>query len=638
MTNQFQYCIMSVTLFSITMYVIILYNHIQFDIQQLSQLISSMTNVSLFCVYFAIVLVFKGLIQLKFHTLFNNSALMGLFLLTALSLILFLAFVFIWYLPTRILLTKKDYIRALLTGALALFMPLKPIRYFYYILVICFFVISILFVVRALHYKKKAQNTGLIYIGAGSVGISFCAVLSVLFDTYYLNLFNQAIMTFVLLGCFLYFSHNFNREAQAGTHRLQQLAITDAVTGIRNQNAFELDLSELSFAYLCMFNINHFMGYNNLLGFERGNELLRDIATTVNNLLPDSIRIYRHYADKFILLSTSSHVDVILDIIQVINTTFEQKSFQGITISAYYGIYHWHPNRDSDEDGAASHAITALEIASSIAKERTPQLYEYQKEDYHYYIHETEMEIQLKHAIQNRTFELYYQPQVHHKAPHDICSFEALIRWKYNGKWIAPDHFLPIVEKNGWMHTLTSFVIDQAMYDITRYDLFNDKKVAINLSADQLVDAALIETIENAVRRLRISPSSIIFEITETSLFNDVEKVSTTLHHLKELGFEISLDDFGAGYSSIYRFATLDIDEVKFDKVFTHDLSDEKIYITLQKSAELFKSFNLRLVLEGIETPEQLQAISQIPIDVLQGYYFYRPMPIKELIALTSSN
>lgn len=632
MTTQFHYCIMSVTLFSISMYLIILYNHLQFDIKRLPHLINSITTVSLFCVYFAIVLIFKGILVMKFAMLIKNSAILGLFLLTSLSLILFISFVFIWYLPKRQSLTLKDYISALLIGSLALFMPLEPIRYFYYILVIFYATISLLFITRALHFKKKSQNVGLIYIGAGAVGVTMGTILSFIFDTYYLHFFTQAIMTFVLLGCFLYFSHYFNVEVQEGDERLQQLAITDNVTGISNQNAFELDLKLLtSSAYLGMFNINHFMGYNNLLGFERGNELLRDIATTVDQLLPDSIRLYRHYSDKFILMTTSSHPDVIYDVIRTINTTFEHKSFQGISISAYYGIYHWHPHSDAHEENAASRAITALEIASSIAKNQIPQLYEYQTEDYHYYIHNTEMEIQLKHAIDQQQFELYYQPQVHHLPPHDICSFEALIRWKYNGEWISPDQFIPIAERNGWMHSLTAFVLKQTISDMDTYPIFQGKKVAINLSADQLVDTALLETIEQAVQHSNISPSSIIFEITETSLFNDVTKVSTTLQHLKKLGFEISLDDFGTGYSSIYRFAKLDIDEVKFDKVFIKDLPDKKIYTTLQKSAELFKSFNMRLVIEGIETTEQMMAIQALPIDVLQGYYFHRPMPVHEL-------
>ena len=234
-------------------------------------------------------------------------------------------------------------------------------------------------------------------------------------------------------------------------------------------------------------------------------------------------------------------------------------------------------------------------------------------------------------AIDLKKFRVFYQPQYdRHKL--EIHSFEALIRWNDGERMIAPNEFIPLAEKKGFMGAITRQVIDIVFRDVSTIDLFDERSVAINLSTDQLVEDAFLDYVTEMKQTYALDTKRIVFEITETSLFQDIEKVNFTLSTLKKMGFQISLDDFGAGYSSLFRISEHDIDEVKFDKSFLEDIENPKTYAIMKKTAELFNSFGIRMVAEGVEKKEQLEVISGFMIDLYQGYYLCRPLPVDELM------
>ena len=202
---------------------------------------------------------------------------------------------------------------------------------------------------------------------------------------------------------------------------------------------------------------------------------------------------------------------------------------------------------------------------------------------------------------------------------------KALIRWQDRGKFISPAIFIPIAENTGLITEITHFVIEDVFKNIYTLQWNEDRKVSINLSAIQLVENGFVDYVKNILLIYPINTSHIVFEVTETALTYDLNKVEDTIKALKSIGFEFSLDDFGDGYSSLNRLSKLNFDEVKFDKFFIQDIAnDDKLKLTFLKTVELFDLLNLRIVVEGVETPAQETFLDQYPIDVYQGYLYSR--------------
>lgn len=642
---EFQFTLMSIILFSLTCYLYLSYSSIRKQKFSVSKLLDHIILVSLGSIFFSAIYLFRNILLYKLQLLGNKPIHVPIIVICFLSFFLSFAVGVLFMQKPLFSVSKANFLIPLSLLLLGIFLPTHIFSYLFLFIVLLFIIIVSLFVQLVISRKLLKNNHIILYI----IGGSFCLLLSTLFShIMFPELFhelNLALMVFITFGIFVFFVRYFLLELEKRYEDLEKrdeiileknqkieiLAFTDDVTGIPNRIALEKDLlSSKDSIYLCMFNIVNFMGYNALLGFYRGNELLREIASLVSSVLPPDVFLYRYYSDKFILRFSNHSAAKTLQILLSVREVFQKNSFQGISLDAYFGLYLLEPLELGKEDSILDSTIHALELSSSFAKRKKEQIYFYHKSDTSQFNHEMNLELNLKNAILHQEFLVYYQPQILLET-REVTSFEALIRWNCNGTFISPSEFIPVSERKGLMKPLTRQVVLQVLKDIKEHLFFENKKVSINLSVDQLMDDSFVPFIEGACSQHKIKPSQIILEITETSLFNDIEKVNNSLWKLKRLGFQISLDDFGSGYSSMYRFAKLDIDEIKFDKVFSDDLQNEKVFNALLKSAELFQSFDMRIVIEGIETKEQLDAISSLPVDIVQGYYFYKPLSVEEL-------
>jgi EAL domain-containing protein (putative c-di-GMP-specific phosphodiesterase class I) len=241
-----------------------------------------------------------------------------------------------------------------------------------------------------------------------------------------------------------------------------------------------------------------------------------------------------------------------------------------------------------------------------------------------------EMEVDLRNAILNGEFELFYQPIVNIRN-NEITGFEGLLRWHHprNGI-ISPGEFIPVAEETGLIAPLGAWVIQQACSDAANWP--DDIKIAVNLSPAQFARENLAQTIINALAVSGVSPSRLELEITEEILLAQNYDNRAVLDRLRELGIQIVMDDFGKGYSSLNYLRSFPFDKIKIDRSFVSELaSNAECAAIVSAVAGLGRSLNIATVAEGVETEEQLALVQAAGCTYAQGYLFARPCPTSEI-------
>lgn len=284
-------------------------------------------------------------------------------------------------------------------------------------------------------------------------------------------------------------------------------------------------------------------------------------------------------------------------------------------------------------------ANTEFVAAEAIATEQAvDQLHAHQTA-----IDRIKLELSLKHAIDQRNFELFYQPIVSLRNSR-IVGFEGLIRWRHPEKGIlAPDTFLPVAEESGLMPALAKITLFQACNSIKTLmvpcgDWSHPPTISVNIAAQQLANPHFVTELQSAVDAFDISPSSLILEITETALILDPERALSTLLDCRERGFSIAVDDFGTGYSSLNYLCRYPLKEMKIDRSFVGPIAEDKNSLEVVRAMiGLATNLHMDVVAEGIETEEQAQILLELGCEYGQGFYFARPAPLENNLNLLTA-
>jgi diguanylate cyclase (GGDEF)-like protein len=241
----------------------------------------------------------------------------------------------------------------------------------------------------------------------------------------------------------------------------------------------------------------------------------------------------------------------------------------------------------------------------------------------------------LRAAISGRTLELHYQPQIE-CATGAVVALEALVRWNHPRLGnIPPLEFLPLAEDAELIDPLTELVLDMALAQCARWHAQgSDVSVCVNLSSTNLHDPQLPQLVRAALTRHRVAPGSLVLEVTETTAITDFNRSQQTIKLLRDLGLVVSVDDFGAGFTSLAYLSSLAVDELKLDRSFIHGLAsapDARNQALVRSTIELAHALGLRVVAEGIEDEECLELLVELGTDLAQGYLISRPLPAAEL-------
>ena len=317
---------------------------------------------------------------------------------------------------------------------------------------------------------------------------------------------------------------------------------------------------------------------------------------------------------------------IVSQLIQICQTPLD---FQGmsIDIDAKAGIA-FYPEHGPDIDTLLRHSDIAMESAE--LSDASFAIYEPEKDAYS--TRRLTLMGDLLSAIENEELELYLQPQM---STNDIrlTGAEALIRWQHHKHgFIAPDEFIPLAEQSGLIKPLTRWVLNKALsYASELAQVRQPLQISINLSAKNLQENDLINSIEQQLNKYAYPSHKLTLEVTESSVMDNPDHALETLHKLKALGIHLSIDDFGTGYSSLAYLRKMPVDELKIDRTFVMNMEqnqdDQKI---VEMTINLSHTLGLSVVAEGIESEHIIQQLNQLGCDYIQGYHIARPMPFEE--------
>ena len=420
---------------------------------------------------------------------------------------------------------------------------------------------------------------------------------------------------------------------------ISYLSFNDDVTGIPNRRFFVREINNRLKNYtnekmaIIFIDLDNFKYVNDTFGHDIGDSLLFEFCNCIKNMNIDDSLFARYGGDEFVLVkynlkSKGEIKEILNNIIKNLSKPMMIKNKE-IFCSLSIGVSIY-PTDGLDMGILLKRADMAMYLAKINGKNR----YEFFDSNILEILNrEFNIEKGLRIAIDNNEIKMLYQPKVS-VYNGEVIGFESLVRWHSNELgMVSPNEFIPIAENSGLIITIGKHIIEESLKKCKELSLKTDKKfkMAINLSEVQIRDEEIVKFIDGTIKKLELDASYVEFEITESIIMKYPEKNIKTLEKLKNLGVTLALDDFGTGYSSLSYLRTLPIDVLKIDKSFIDGiLIEEKCEYIINSIIELSHYLNLTVVAEGVETKEQLEYLSNISCDVIQGYYFSRPIEFED--------
>lgn len=393
-------------------------------------------------------------------------------------------------------------------------------------------------------------------------------------------------------------------------------------------------------AILCI-DLDHFESVNDSLGYAAGDKLLAAVANRLLAALPKGDTLARLSADEFAILVDVNHIPSDLAVLAqgILDTLAAPFDIAGTTlyVSASIGIGCF-PSDGANEETLLKSADTAMHQAKADGRNKyaffSPDLNDQAREF-------LTLKTGLREALDRDELFLCYQPRVD-LARGRIAGVEALIRWRHPELGIvSPARFIPIAEQTGLIEAVGDWVLRTGC---RQQKLWKDAglphfRMAINLSAHQLRQPDLLATLRAILVDTGLPPDWLELEITESALMQDAAAVVTVLNAFRDMGIAVALDDFGTGYSSLSYLKRFPLDYMKIDQSFVRGIPDDANDIAITRTiVALAKNLGLKVVVEGIETPAQLDYAKDEGCEEFQGYLFSKPLPEAEVEVLLRSN
>lgn len=428
-------------------------------------------------------------------------------------------------------------------------------------------------------------------------------------------------------------------ELSEGRHIIEDTE-RDSLTGLYNQNYFYEYANQLDHYFpnwemdAVVIDIDHFHLINSLYGRSFGNEVLIKVADTLRSILSDTMDGYacRYEADKFYLYCTH------LDDYEVIRSRMMDE-IDGLgearKIRLRFGVY---PDVDR-EVGMEERFDRAKLACNRIRNNYTKAISYYDNKAHEDAIFVERLIHDVHDAIKNKDLVVYYQPKygIQGDKP-ELRSAEALIRWSHpEFGMISPGKFIPLFEDNGLIQILDHFVWEEAAAQIRRWkDEYGvTVPVSVNVSRMDIYDPRLQRRILEILKDNDLEPSDYMLEITESAYADNSKQLIDVVENLRQCGFKVEMDDFGSGYSSLNMLTMLPVDVLKLDMQFVRNMhTDEKSLRLINLIMEIAKFMEFTVVAEGVENEEQYKLLKDAGCDVIQGFYFSKPVPPEEFAKL----
>ncbi len=458
----------------------------------------------------------------------------------------------------------------------------------------------------------------------------------------------------VKLGCAIaqLLADQFQQQELSTAPKLQRLENYNTVTQLPNRPLFTEQLELLTqetqqtneLSAIVFLDLDRFQQVNNTLGHQAGDQLLPQVAERLKTHLQDQNSFLAHWhGDKFVILLRNLNAldsaeleakirfigDCLQDPFVLFGHEVYVKASWGVAISPYDG---------TDAETLLLNAETAMYSAKQQGRNR----YQVYTPSLRSPLNPLTLEADIRHSLHNEDFRLYYQPQMNLKTG-QINAVEALIRWQHPQRGLlSPGHFIPFAEESDLICELGDWTLKTACQQLREWQEqgITDIRVAVNISARQFQQVEFVDKIKQLLKETEIPASALEIEITETTAAQNIDLTNWTLKQLQTLGVSVALDDFGMGYSSLNAIKHFPLNTLKIDRMFIKDINTNAVDCAIVNSVvTLAHGLNLRVVAEGVETLEQIDWLSQIPLlshpetatQEVQGYFISEPLATEEI-------
>ena len=436
------------------------------------------------------------------------------------------------------------------------------------------------------------------------------------------------IVILVILSICIYIVISNNKKQK----QLYEYAYIDPVTKRGNVYYFRKKGQEIldsiktsgtsSNQYILVLDINKFKMINKAYGYKTGDTILTGIGDVLERLLGAESLICRYSNDYFaVLFEYKEDIHRILNklIRSIENLKIDDTTYN---LSVNIGIYML-----TDEDNNISEAMDKAIIAHSASKgDVFDKFHIYDKTMERKLEKESKIEHEMNIALDNKEFKVYYQPKIDTKTE-NLYGAEALVRWEHEGRMVPPSEFIPLFEKNKFILRLDLYIFEQVCSDMKMWKEKYGKEpvISVNVSREHFLDEHFLEKYMMIAAKYGVNTNKIDLEITESATIEEGIDIIEIMNKMKKLGFLISIDDFGTGYSSLSTIQDMPADILKIDKSFVDRIGKNEKNI-IDYILTIAKELNFTTIAEGVETKEQRDYLLENGCDIIQGYYYAKPM------------
>ncbi|WP_026654000.1 EAL domain-containing protein [Butyrivibrio proteoclasticus] len=423
--------------------------------------------------------------------------------------------------------------------------------------------------------------------------------------------------------------------------KIRELTEKDPLTGMLNLEGFKKRVEELLIThpenqYLLSFsNIKNFKFINESMGRETGDDLLRFWAERSTATLSDEETMGRITGDRFAVLRKYTDAEQMgrdeKEVFEPLRNYFIDRGKE-IQLQICTGVYAITPEDHKNID--VDRMLDYARMAEKKVRETLKTGYEfYNPEQWEKGKQIIDISGHLSAALQSDEIQVWYQPQVDYSSG-TISGAEALCRWKHTKLgWISPGVFIPVLEETGMIFDLDSYIWDKVCQDLHRWNEEGKRRsVSVNLSrSDIREDRSIPGIFYELIKKYDLDPEQLRIEITETAYVESPAFLIKTTSELREYGFQVEMDDFGSGYSSLHMLKEVPVDRIKMDLHFLTGAGDmEKSRIIITQVIKLVELLGMKLIAEGVETKAQADFLKDRGCQEMQGYHFFKPMPVED--------
>jgi diguanylate cyclase (GGDEF)-like protein len=425
-------------------------------------------------------------------------------------------------------------------------------------------------------------------------------------------------------------------------HRLRHDALHDALTGLPNRALFQRTVTERldrprsgdgDGVTVMLMDLNRFKEVNDTLGHAAGDRLLQEVGARLRSALGDEGLVARLGGDEFALVLDGARPDDVVAVARRLIDAVEHPVILdevpvsvGLSIGIAFGPEH---------GTSTAHLLKHADIAMYEAKTSSAGLRVFDASQVPADPTRLSLVSELREALQQGQLAVFVQPKAL-VADGSVATVEALVRWRHPTRGLLPpDEFIALAERTGLIGPLTQFVLDASLAACASWTAQGYRVgVAVNLSAQGLVDLDLVSLVGRLLRRYALDPALLTLEITESCIMTDPAKSIALLEQLRDMGVRLSVDDFGTGYSSLSYLRQLPVQEVKIDRSFVTTMTTQPDNETIVRSiVNLSSSLGLDVVAEGVEDDRTWHLLHQMGCTYAQGYLLSRPLPAEDLLA-----